>query len=168
MTLVDDPMGIADDYRRAVPADRRHADHPEARQHRVLTRKMTMTPELMLAVGVLFVSVAFAAGYVTFEVLRRRAPGEATASRGRRGERPRDEPAARRRRAGSPARAREPVPAEVAEGHVAASEADGARRLSRPDGARRLHDLRARPADDPAAALRLFPRHDAAACSSAR
>ena len=33
-----------------------------------------MTPELMLAVGVLFVSVAFAAGYVTLEVLRRRAP----------------------------------------------------------------------------------------------
>src|SRR5687767_1855313 len=36
---------------------------------------MTLTPELMLAVGVLFASVAFATGYVTFEVLRRKAPG---------------------------------------------------------------------------------------------
>jgi tight adherence protein C len=35
---------------------------------------MTMTPELMLAVAVLFVSVAVAAGYVTLDVLRRRAP----------------------------------------------------------------------------------------------
>jgi tight adherence protein C len=35
---------------------------------------MTMAPELLLAVGVLFVSVASAAGYVTLEVLRRRAP----------------------------------------------------------------------------------------------
>jgi tight adherence protein C len=33
-----------------------------------------MTPELMLAFGVLFVSVAAATGYVTLEVLRRRAP----------------------------------------------------------------------------------------------
>jgi tight adherence protein C len=33
-----------------------------------------MVPELILAVGVLFVSVAFGAGYVTLEVLRRRAP----------------------------------------------------------------------------------------------
>jgi tight adherence protein C len=33
-----------------------------------------MTPQLLLAVGVLFVSVAFAAGYVTVEVLARRAP----------------------------------------------------------------------------------------------
>jgi tight adherence protein C len=36
---------------------------------------MTLTPELMLAVGVLFASVAFATGYVTLEVLRRKAPG---------------------------------------------------------------------------------------------
>jgi tight adherence protein C len=36
---------------------------------------MTMTPELILAVGALFVSVAFGAGYITFEVLRRTAPG---------------------------------------------------------------------------------------------
>jgi tight adherence protein C len=33
-----------------------------------------MTPELLLAISVLFVSVAAATGYVTFEVLRRRAP----------------------------------------------------------------------------------------------
>ena len=103
--------------------------------------------------------------------LRGAAPegaGEATASRGRRGKRARDESAACRRRAGSAARAREPVSAEVAEGHVAAPEADGARRLSQPDGAGRLHDLRARPASDSGAALHLFSRHDAAACSSAR
>ena len=129
-----------------------------------------MTPELMLAVGVLFVSVAFAAGYVALEVLQRRAPAQAAASRGRRWrERPRDESAARRRRAGSAARAREPVPAEVAEGHVAAPEADGARRLSQPDGARVVYTMcRARPAAAHAGALRLFSRHDAAACSSAR
>jgi len=36
---------------------------------------MTMTPELMLAVGVLFVSVAVATGYAVVEVLHRRAPG---------------------------------------------------------------------------------------------
>lgn len=35
---------------------------------------MTMTPQLMLAVGTMFVSVAFATGYVVLEVLRRRAP----------------------------------------------------------------------------------------------
>lgn len=34
-----------------------------------------MTPELMLAVGALFVSIAVAAGYATLEVLQRRAPG---------------------------------------------------------------------------------------------
>jgi tight adherence protein C len=33
-----------------------------------------MTPELILAISVFFVSVALAAGYVTFEVLQRRAP----------------------------------------------------------------------------------------------
>jgi tight adherence protein C len=33
-----------------------------------------MTPELLLAVAALFVSLAFAAGYVTLEVLNRRAP----------------------------------------------------------------------------------------------
>src|SRR5262245_11205319 len=33
-----------------------------------------MTPELLLAVGALFVSVAVATGYVMFEVLRRNAP----------------------------------------------------------------------------------------------
>ena len=74
MTLVERSAGRQHDSRRAVPADCRDADHPEARRHRVLTRKMTMTPELMLALGALFVSVAFAAGYVAFEVLRRRAP----------------------------------------------------------------------------------------------
>ena len=124
----------------------------------------------MLALGALFVSVAFAAGYVTLEVLHRRAPAQATASRGRRWrERPRDEPAARRRRARSAARAREPVSAEVAEGHVAAPEADGARRLSRPDGA--ASSTRSAELGLPVIllrALRLFSRHDAAACSSGR
>jgi tight adherence protein C len=35
---------------------------------------MVMTPELTLAIGALFVAIAVAAGYVTFEVLHRRAP----------------------------------------------------------------------------------------------
>ena len=33
-----------------------------------------MTPELMIAVGALFVSLAFATGYAAFEVLHRSAP----------------------------------------------------------------------------------------------
>ena len=33
-----------------------------------------MTPELMIAIGALFVSVAVAAGYATLEVLKRQAP----------------------------------------------------------------------------------------------
>src|SRR3954470_14710016 len=35
---------------------------------------MVMTPELTLAIGALFVAIAVAAGYATFEVLHRRAP----------------------------------------------------------------------------------------------
>ena len=33
-----------------------------------------MTPELMVAIGALFVSIAVAAGYATLEVLKRQAP----------------------------------------------------------------------------------------------
>ena len=33
-----------------------------------------MTPQLLLAVGALFAAVALATGYVTFDVLQRRAP----------------------------------------------------------------------------------------------
>ena len=161
--------GHRHDHRRAGPPDRRDADHPEARQHRVLTRKTTMTPELMLAIGALFVSVAFAAGYVDARSAATAGAGQAAASRGR------------------------PAPGVLATDlPLAAGELDP--RLARanrflPKSPKDMSRLQRRMARagyrSPMApviytmcelglplillgALRLFSRHDAAACSSAR